>query len=192
MAVAAVVFAVLVGMGVTSTAALAEGGSESTKTYTATTDEGINVTVSAPDDAFDRDVTLQASVVGEQDSDAVASELDNAGVSYDGFMALDVHFADADGNEVEPNGNVDVKFELPQAALGDDVDASTLAVQHLAEDENGDVTKVDAVADAGDATQGTVETTDDKATADFSVDSFSKFTITWWSGDNQDASRILV
>lgn len=166
--------------------------SDGSSTYTVDvalpdSEEKIAVEANAPEGTLPEGAKLHAELLSDEtDTKSVADELDKADVTYDGFTALDVHFTNADGEEVEPTGKVDVKFELPQAALGDDVDASTLAVQHLAEDENGNVEKVDAVADAGDATQGTVETTDDKATADFSVDSFSTFTITWnnstWSG----------
>lgn len=159
--------------------------SDGSSTYTVDvalpdSEDKIAVEVNAPEGVLPEGAKLHAELLSnEADTKAVADELDKADVTYDGFTALNVHFTNADGEEIEPNGNVDVKFELPQAALGDDVDASTLAVQHLAEDENGDVTKVDAVADAGDATQGTVEATDDKATANFTVGSFSMFAITW-------------
>ena len=154
------------------------------------------VTVTAPEGALPEGATLNASLVqGDKDTKAVADELDKAEVSYDGFTALDVHFTDADGNEVEPTEAVDVKLELPQGALGDDVDASTLAVRHLAEDDKGEVEKVDTVAQTADtdaqgkqadnagAAKGTVELANDgTVTADFSIDSFSRFTITWSNG----------
>ena len=169
--------------------------SDGSSTYTVDvalpdSEDKIAVEVNAPEGALPEGAELHAELLSDEaDTKAVADELDKADVIYDGFTALDVHFTNADGEEIEPTGTVDVKFELPQAALGDDMDASTLAVQHFAEDENGDVTKVDAVADTDDATQGTVETTDDKATADFTVDSFSTFTITW---NNNNAEQIHI
>ena len=149
------------------------------------------VTVTAPEGALPEGAELHAKLLSDDaDTKAVADELDKAKVSYDGFTALDVCFTDADGNEVEPTEAVDVRFELPQGALGDDVDASTLAVQHLAENDEGAVEKVETVAQAAQTAdakqadgasegQGTVEAKGDAVTAAFSVDSFSQFTFTW-------------
>lgn len=174
-------------------------------TYTATvpmaddgeSGDGVVVTATVPAGAFSTDVTLNASLVTGDDAAAVADQLDGADVDYDGFVALDVHFADADGNEVEPAQAVDVSFQAPQSALGDDVDASSISVQHFVEDGDGDVSKVETVADAGDETDGTVtvdgvaslsadETADAAAVnsgatvaAEFTVDTFSTFLITW-------------
>ena len=64
----------------------------------------VTVHVDAPTGALPDGVTLEASPVGDQD--AVASTLDGAGVDYDGFVALDVRFVDASGNEVEPGFNL--------------------------------------------------------------------------------------
>lgn len=146
----------------------------------------IQVTVDAPEGSFSQDVTLKADLVqDEKDNDAVASELDKAEVAYDGFVALDVRFEDADGNEVEPAQPVDVKFELPAGVVPEDADPESVSVQHLSEDESGAVASVDTVADAADATDGVVAVAADDTTAvqaAFSVDGFSTFTITWDSG----------
>lgn len=177
LALAALVLAILVGTGVTSTPALAAGGTSSSKTYTATTDNGITVSVEAPEGAFSEDVTLQASVRDENGTDAAAAELDHANVAYDGIVALDVRFVNAAGDEVEPAQAVDVRFELPSDVVP--ADAESLAVHHLAEDESGAVTDVETVADAADASEGTVDVQSDTAVAEFKVESFSSFAITW-------------
>ena len=160
-------------------------GSDGTS-YEVTTDQDIKVTVDAPDGALPQDAKLNATLVDSaEDTQAVADELKNAEVSYDGFLALDVNFTDANGNEVEPSQPVDVRFELPQGTLPDD--AEGLTVHHLAEAADGTVTEVEAVADNADATEGDIAVQDDKAvTADFSVDGFSTFTITWSSQQGQD------
>ena len=160
-------------------------GSDGTS-YEVTTDQDIKVTVDAPDGALPQDAKLNATLVDSaEDTQAVADELKNAEVSYDGFLALDVNFTDANGNEVEPSQPVDVRFGLPQGTLPDD--AEGLAVHHLAEAADGTVTEVEAVADNADATEGDIAVQDDKAvTADFSVDGFSTFTITWSSQQGQD------
>lgn len=158
------------------------------------------VNVSAPEGALPEDVTLTASLVGSSEDNAddqavadVAAELDDADVEYDGFVALDISFVDADGNKVEPLQPVNVNFTLPAELLPEDVDASTLEVQHLKENEAGEVEAVETVADTADATEGTVtvegaavQTADSQPLADdaavnaeFAVSGFSTFTLTW-------------
>lgn len=160
------------------------------------------VNVSAPEGALPEDVTLTASLVGSSEDNAddqavadVAAELDDADVEYDGFVALDISFVDADGNKVEPLQPVSVNFTLPAELLPEGVDASTLEVQHLKENEVGEVEAVETVADTADATEGTVTVAapvatmseradsilpaDAAVTAAFEVDGFSTFTITW-------------
>ena len=143
------------------------------------------VTVDAPEGALPEGAELHAELVeSEKDTQAVADELEKADVAYDGFLALDVYFADADGNEVEPSEPVDVRFELPEGAVPEG--AEGLAVHHLAEAEDGTVDDVKAVADDADATEGTVAVQDDATVdAEFTVESFSTFTIVWDSSPNR-------
>lgn len=155
------------------------------QSFEVTADNNVVVKVDAPEGALPEGVELHADVVTETED--VASELDNAGVSYDGFVALDVYFTSSDGTEVEPAQAVDVRFELPSGLVPED--AESVSVQHLAEDETGAVTDVQTVADNSDAAalsedssadKGTVSVNDDSTvTAEFSVDGFSGFTITW-------------
>lgn len=165
----------------------------------------MTVNVSAPEGALPEDVTLTAALVGSSEDDAddqavadVAAELNDAGVEYDGFVALDISFVDADGNKVEPLQPVSVNFTLPAELLPEDVDASTLEVQHLKENEAGEVEAVETVADTADATEGTVtvdtpvatlsedgEATlpaDAAVTAEFTVDGFSYFVLSYNAG----------
>lgn len=107
-----------------------------------------------------------------------ADQLDANEIAYDGLLALDVGF-EADGQEVEPNGSVDVQFELGAGLLPEDADADTLAVQHLT-----DAGKVETVADVG-----SVAVQNEKINADFTVDSFSTFTITY-HGNNITVHRV--
>lgn len=114
---------------------------------------------------------------------------------------------DADGNKVEPLQPVSVNFTLPAELLPEDVDASTLEVQHLKENEAGEVEAVETVADTADATEGTVTVegaavqaadsqplADDAAVnAEFAVSGFSTFTLTWtekklWPADDDTES----
>ena len=170
--------------------------------------EGTDATVQVdiPAGSLPEDAALTASLIGSSTDDAaavadVAAELDNANVDYDGFVALDISFKDAQGNEVEPLQPVAVSFSLPADLLPEEVDPETLAVQHLEEDAAGEVKNVVTVADTADAAEGTVtveapvatlsaapapeanETAalpeNAEVTAEFTVDGFSTFTITW-------------
>lgn len=177
--VAVMVVATLAVMGVTSTVAMAAGAMASATSYEATTEDGVKVSVDAPQGALPDGATLHVDpVTSDEDVQAVTDELDGAEVSYDGFAAFDVYFTDADGNEVEPTEAVSVRFELPEGAVPEG--AEDLAVHHLAEAEDGTVAEVEAVADDADATEGTVAVQDDATVdAEFTVESFSWFTLTY-------------
>lgn len=193
--------------GVEYTAALEQDG------------QALNVIVTAPEGAFDAGVTPALSVTAiedEAEGDAIAAKLDESGVTYDGFAALDISFKNEAGEEIEPKLPVTVRIELPEAIVDSGIDLNTLAVQHLAEDEAGNVTSVDPVASVADGTitlseearvvmeQAAAEAnaangiapmmlaptansalTPDNAdagapvVAEFTVDGFSTFTITW-------------
>ena len=199
-----------------------EGGTE----YTAALEsdgQTMNVVVTAPDGAFAEGVEPQLSVTmlsDEDKLDAVASELDNAQVQYDGFTALDITFTDkATGEEIEPAQDVAVRIELPQAIVDSGIDLTTLAVQHLEEDENGDVKNVTEVATldngitlseeaaaavneaagvapmsdmpAEEATAGdAVETP--AAVVEFEVDGFSSFVITWGTSSRKTFTLDMI
>ncbi len=198
--------------GVEYTAALEQDG------------QALNVIVTAPEGAFDAGVTPALSVTAiedEAEGDAIAAKLDESGVTYDGFAALDISFKNEAGEEIEPKLPVTVRIELPEAIVDSGIDLNTLAVQHLAEDEAGNVTAVEQVASVADGTIAlseeavaameaaaqAAEETDEAAiapmmlaapandaltpdadaakapaVAEFEVNGFSTFTITWSSG----------
>lgn len=194
--------------------------------YTAaleTDDQTLNVIVTAPDGAFAEGVEPQLSVTmltAEDELNDVANKLTDAEVQYDGFAALDITFTDeATGEEVEPVKSVTVRIELPQTIVDSSIDLTTLAVQHLEEDENGNVEKVTEVATldngitlseeaaaaaneaagvapmsdmpAEEATAGDAAETP-AAVAEFSVDGFSTFTITWDNGRNYGREKYFT
>ena len=144
---------------------------------------GINVRAMAGPDAFPEGTTMQVTAL---DEDGVAYEaartaLEDGGVAQDGFRAFDISFYDAEGDEIEPkDGAVQVVFELDKTLLPEEADLTTLAVQHL--DETAQGIRPETVAAAAD---GTLAVDDRKVTADFTVDSFSTFTITW-EGEDRD------
>ena len=114
--------------------------------------------------------------------------LDKAEAEYSGMMALDISFLDEDGNEVEPeDGGVRVTIEMKPEVLPEHIDIDTVTVQHLKELENGEI-QVEKVADTTNETDGTIKKKDDVANeslnmmAEFEVESFSSFVITWKDG----------
>lgn len=167
-------------------------------------ENGFAVTVYAPDGVIPEGAALSATLLTEGDEayrqaeQALAEETDGSGY---GFAALDIHLEDADGNEVEPNGDVFVSIDAA-GLIPEDVDPESVTVQHHEEqpaDADGTAVTVETVADAADETEGVVEVTpaeeaennststlqapeDAPATevqAAFTVDGFSTFTITY-------------
>lgn len=115
--------------------------------------------------------------------------------AYDiaGFLAYDISLVDADGNKVEPNGDVKVTMDYKQPVIADeavqavenseDIDSTAdlnVTVMHLEEDAHGNVRNVvDMVADENE--EANIKTTDEQSVqkAEFVSDSFSVFTLTW-------------
>ena len=196
--------------------------------------QALNVIVTAPEGAFDAGVTPALSVTAiedEAEGDAIAAKLDESGVTYDGFAALDISFKNEAGEEIEPKLPVTVRIELPEAIVDSGIDLNTLAVQHLAEDEAGNVTAVEQVASvadgtialseeavaameaaaqaaeesneaaiapmmlaapANDALTPDADTAEAPAVAEFEVNGFSTFTITWGDGDSVSIDILCV
>ena len=163
-----------------------------------------DVTAEAAAGVIPEGATLVAELLTGEKADKAAAELNEAGVEYDGYMALDIHLENYKGEEVEPNGEVRVVMVAP-AALPEEADPTTVAVQHHEELDNGEV-KVEQVASAADtaalaAAPATLDLTEDSSeetpaptvttdnsqvTADFTVESFSKFTITWTDSTKEE------
>lgn len=129
----------------TPTTAFPEEIPEGYVEYTFDNEAGLTVTAYAPEGAFGQDVQLFAEVLSE-DSEEYAQAKENLDKAenapeYTGMAAMDIRFVDADGNEVEPDaslGQVFVKIDA-QALIPEDVDESTLAVQHHAKVSDGGI-----------------------------------------------------
>ncbi|WP_031551093.1 DUF7604 domain-containing protein [Oribacterium sp. FC2011] len=134
---------------------------------------------------------------GEAPTDAQIAELKANGI-YDNSLLLDISFKDDYGNEVEPNGNVKVKITLNDEQFLNTIDASSLEVHHIK--DNNSTLKTEKVADTDDVKA--LDSSDDEirfegdeeeavevasAVAEFEVDSFSLFAITWYIEDNNAA-----
>lgn len=128
----------------------------------------VNVIVEVPEGAFDAEAepVLHAEAIsGEDELNEVAAQIEEqTGTTFDGMVALDVYFTNGDSEEeIEPALPVSVRFELPESALPEGMDASTMAVHHLAEstDENGETAvTVETVAAAAEDVEGVVALSD--------------------------------
>lgn len=122
--------------------------------------------VYVPEDAFDRPVLfVPQPVYDEEEIQALADALTEAGVAFDGMTALDLSFLDEDGEAQEPGtGPVYVKLSLPQT-LPEEAEPQ---LHHMTGD-GPELLPADVDYDP--------ET--EILTLGFAVDSFSSFTVTW-------------
>ena len=100
-----------------------------------------------------------------------------------GMKAFDISIVDEGGNLVEPQSSVKVSFTLKSIPenVEEEVLQSTLTMQHVNESNgNAVIEKVAAI----DGTSGEMELTESSMKAEFTVDSFSTYVITWGSATN--------
>ncbi|SEA73081.1 von Willebrand factor type A domain-containing protein [Oribacterium sp. KHPX15] len=131
---------------------------------------------------------------------------------YENSQSLDIYFVDSFGMEVEPEETVKVRITVNDEDLLKNIDASSLEVHHIKEedstlktekvastedvkalDENDEkISDEDLKADAeADAEGEEKEVNVASAVAEFEVNSFSTFTITW-KQDNHTYATITV
>ena len=167
-------------------------------------DENVTVTVSAvAEGAIPADATLKVVPILKDDTETkdqyteveqkIQEKAAETETEIKGFLAYDITFVDADGNEIEPNSEVKVSMEYKEAALpaeitAEDAKTSEVSVMHLEEDDAGNVSKV---VDMGEASQlKQIQTTENNAVnkAEFIAESFSVYTLTWeadWARDKE-------
>lgn len=235
----------------TPTTAFPEEIPEGYVEYTFDNEAGLTVTAYVPEGAFGQDVQLFAEVLPE-DSEEYAQAKENLDKAenapeYTGMAAMDIRFVDAAAEdpaaaeEIEPDaemGQVFVKIDA-QALIPEDVDESTLAMQHHAKvsdggifgtgifehtdvvvetvadntEETGDITAVPdetalpetlpaladepEMAEAATLEEPAAETETEETQpaamnveAEFAVNSFSTFTITWGVDSGKTANLI--
>lgn len=157
----------------TPTTAFPEEIPEGYVEYTFDNEAGLTVTAYAPEGAFGQDVQLFAEVLSE-DSEEYAQAKENLDKAenapeYTGMAAMDIRFVDAaaedpaQAEEIEPDaemGQVFVKIDA-QALIPENVDESTLAVQHHAKTTDGGLLGTGLFAN----TEITVETVADSSAA---------------------------
>lgn len=164
---------------------------------------GVKIKAHAPAGVIPDEATFEAIELKETgdtaDAYKAACETLDADeeTQYDGVMAYDLHFL-LDGEEIQPEGEVQITMEVSKEALPEEADPESLEVKHL--DETSGTVEVVTVADTGDKADGTVEvneavmaasaesevaeqkaknSNETAVTAEFTVDSFSYFAITY-------------
>ena len=96
-----------------------------------------------------------------------------------GMAAFDLTIYDVDGFPIEPSAAVQVNIQmksLPETADKVELE-NTMAIRHL--DESTGEVLVDTVASVAAEENGDIVVADDSAAADFTVESFSTFALTW-------------
>ncbi len=113
-----------------------------------------------------------------------------------GFLAYDISFLDAEGNKVEPNGEVKVSMNykeamIPETVTEEKAETAEVSVLHLEEDETGAVQNVVDMT-AEESAAAAVQTTENAEiqSAEFNTTSFSVYTVVW--KDNRGSSKTLT
>lgn len=176
----------------------ADTSKEETVSYS-TCSDGIKIKASTKKEGLPDGTVLVARRINEtQTLEKISDELDKNGVDHDGYIALDISFNNADGEEIEPTEAVQIIFELEEAEIPNNVDTNTVSIQHF--DESGPETNIVTVADAtdnnetGEVNVENAESTDVATTvkAEFEVESFSTFTLTWTCGNQWYNNKISI
>lgn len=159
--------------------------------------EEVAVSVSADETGIiPEDVTLQVLPITEDDKatkvqyEEVAKQIQEKIAEEEkelaGFLAYDISFVDAAGNEVEPKGKVKVSMKYKKAALPEEVkenggEDAEVSVLHLEEDAEGNVKDVVNMSEKETTKVDTLITTNGPMIKEMNTEteSFSVFAITW-------------
>ena len=142
----------------------------------------------AEDLEAESEVAAEASALsaGEENTESGTAD----GKTLEGFIAYDISFF-VDGEEIEPDGEVNVSFEFQEAVIPEGVsEDAEVAVAHLKEDESA--TDGITVENLTAAEMATVETTENAEVTkvELVTESFSSFVIYW--GNSQYRNRVNV
>lgn len=135
----------------------------------------IHVTAKTTSDILPEDAEMRVKLYSDQDEEFRAAEnaLNSSQVNFDGLLVVDVSFW-KDGKEIEPeDGTVDVQMSFNKTLVDDEKTENSLQVHHISEKDG---TKVEQVACES---KQTIQDANETYKAEFKVDSFSSFTITW-------------
>ncbi len=162
--------------------------------------DGVVVVVEAEDGVLPEDAELTVKELVKEEADTAdqyeqaEKALEEAGTEYAGMMAFDISFW-LDGEEIEPEGPVQVSMRVDSEKLPKEADPESLEIHHLVGTD--EIEAVEIVADSGDKAEGIIEVDEAEAlAAEFEVESFSTFTITWgvinpFKGQYGDAQIVI-
>ena len=170
------------------------------KTVISASGEAYDVTVTydgfaqIPDEAV-----LEVTEFGEESEEykaareIVVREKESQDTDFDensfGMVAFDISILDKTGVKVEPQAPVNVSISiksLPEETIYPEV-KETLEIQHLNERLDDDIL-VETVASVDD---GNIQTSEDAATAEFLLESFSTFTVGWSTRATNNSTSVL-
>ena len=120
---------------------------------------GMNVSVDAPEGTFPKGTSMRLSAISDSQAVSAANEAIDGEVKE--AKGVDISFANAEGNEIEPKGAVNVSISLASALEGE-----SFSVVHL--DDNGNSEMVAGASNSG---------------ANFTADAFSIYIVAG-SGDS--------
>lgn len=165
-------------------------------------DAQVKISVEAVEEnAIPEEASLSVTPIVKDNSDISAQyktvekllqeKAENEDYDIAGFLAYDITLVDADGNKVEPNGEVKVTMNYKQAVIADeavqtveDTDGleSTadlgIAVMHLEEDEHGNVRNVVNMTEENKADIAATQDSKVEKT-EITTDSFSTYAVAW-------------
>lgn len=165
-------------------------------------DAQVKISVEAVEEnAIPEEASLSVTPIVKDNSDTSAQyktvekllqeKAENEDYDIAGFLAYDITLVDADGNKVEPNGEVKVTMNYKQAVIADeavqtveDTDGleSTadlgIAVMHLEEDEHGNVRNVVNMTEENKADIAATQDSKVEKT-EITTDSFSTYAVAW-------------
>lgn len=147
----------------------------------------IHVTAKTTSDILPEDAEMRVKLYSDQDEGFRAAEnaLNSSQVNYDGLLVVDVSFW-KDEKEIEPeDGTVDVQMSFNKTLVDDEKTENSLQVHHISEKDG---TKVEQVACES---KQTIQDANETYKAEFKVDSFSSFTITW-TRDKKATAKITL
>ncbi|MCD8241601.1 MAG: hypothetical protein LUD73_04210, partial [Lachnospiraceae bacterium] len=158
--------------------------------------DGVDIVAAAAAGVFPEGTTMSVSMLDAEDEDTAdqyneaEAMLTESEVAYDGFVAIDISFFyvndENESEKIEPeDGTVSVKISVDTNLLGENADKDSLSVQHLEEDEDGSI-EIKTVADAA---SGSVTVENGSAEAEFEVESFSTYVVTWV--DNSEEHKYI-
>ena len=165
-------------------------------------DAQVKISVEAVEEnAIPEEASLSVTPIIKDNSDTSAQyeavekllqeKVENEDYDIAGFLAYDITLVDADGNKVEPNGEVKVTMNYKQAVIADEAVQTVentdglestadlgIAVMHLEEDEHGNVQNVVNMTEENKADIAATQDSKVEKT-EITTNSFSTYALAW-------------